>query len=288
MKRFLSAIFLCAAVTAAMTAGVSAVETPAVCYPESVTCSEDQTELKKVYVLSPADDPAGIPRADFEQDGYLYTLQDILRQEQAADETEVHTETVSLPSDKKDLESVLALLPQEKQFSTDDGFTGTLSLRLDTVLVKPSGYGTSTKALTTTRSYPNLDSQDTEYIPKSIDDGGHSLVLQNIQWQTDNTTNVDGYALGDRFTAVATYTGSSTSSYVKGFSVTAAYTGTLSRTSVSKVQYTAIYSGTPIIVQNEDEGRTFQWRSILIPGAALAAVGGVTAVILRKRKKGEV
>ena len=40
-----------------------------VCYPTSITRSEDGTELKKIYDLGPEDDPAGIPRSDFEQEG---------------------------------------------------------------------------------------------------------------------------------------------------------------------------------------------------------------------------
>ena len=92
---------------------------------------------------------------------------------------------------------------------------GTLTLRLDTVQVEPSGYGSSTKQLSVKRSYPNLAEQDTQYIPKSIEDNGRPLTLSDIQWQTDNTANMDGYAVADRYTAVATYTGSATSSYVK-------------------------------------------------------------------------
>ena len=37
---------------------------------------------------------------------------------------------------------------------------------------------------------------------------------------------MSGYAIGDRYTAVATYTGTATSSYVTGYTVTADYTGT--------------------------------------------------------------
>ena len=93
---------------------------------------------------------------------------------------------------------------------------GTLSLQLDTVQVEVSGYGSSTREISATRSYPNLANQDTANIPKTIQDNGRTLTLQTINWQTDNTATLDGYALGDRFTAVATYTGSDTSSYVKG------------------------------------------------------------------------
>ena len=194
-----------------------------VCYPTAIEQSEDGHQLKRIYDLTPETDPAGIPRSDFERGGFRYTLVELLRQELPAYEERQHIETVSLPSDKKDMESVLALLPQEREFVTEDGLTGTLTLRLDTVRVEASGYGSSTKRITATRSYPNLVGQDTQYIPKSIEDGGRTLTLETIDWQTDNTASVDGYAIGDRYTAVATYAGTATSSYVKGYTVTADY-----------------------------------------------------------------
>ena len=222
MKRMLS---LCAAalcLTLALTPTALAADfEPAVpdakvCYPTSIVRNDDGTELKKIYDLSPEDDPAGISRSDFRQDGFQYTLTDLLKQELPENESRQHTEHVSIESAKKDMESVLALLPQEREFITDDGLMGTLTLRLDTVQVEPSGYGSSTKQLSVKRSYPNLAEQDTQYIPKSIEDGGRTLTLSDIQWQTDNTANMDGYAVADRYTAVATYSGSATSSYVKG------------------------------------------------------------------------
>ncbi len=84
------------------------------CYPTSVTRSEDGTEIRKFYDLSPEEDPAGIPRSDFEQDGYTYTLIDLLKQELPENESRQHTETVTLESKNKDMASVLSLLPQER------------------------------------------------------------------------------------------------------------------------------------------------------------------------------
>lgn len=52
------------------------------CYPTAVTRSEDGSEIRKMHDLGPEDDPTGIPRSDFEQDGYHYTLTDLLKQEQ--------------------------------------------------------------------------------------------------------------------------------------------------------------------------------------------------------------
>lgn len=264
---------------------------PEVCYPSAITRSEDGTELRKLYDLGPEDDPAGIPRSDFEQDGFHYTLTDLLQQELPEYEERAHAETVTLESEKKDMESVLALLPQEREFITEDGFTGTLSLQLDTVQVEVAGYGSSTREVSATRSYPNLLSQDTQYIPKTVEEDGRTLTLQSIDWQTDNTATADGYAMGDRFTAIATYTGSATSSYVKGYTVTAEYCGTVSKIALNKVRYVAIFEGTPLQppVSEEPESTQFNWAALLVPFGivALAGAGIGAALFIRRRREAD-
>ena len=215
--------------TAAFAADPPEPAQPSPCYPTAVTRSEDGGEIRKMYDLGPEDDPAGIPRSDFEQEGYHYTLTDLLKQELPANESRQHTETVSVPSQSKDMGAVLAL-------------------KLDTVKVEVAGYGSSTKSLTATRTYPGLADQDTQYIPKSITDNGHSLTLQTVNWQTEG----DGH-----FTAVASYSGSATSSYVKGYTVTADYAGTVSRINLNKIRYVAIFEGTALEpVAPEEPGNT--------------------------------
>ena len=136
---------------AALAADPSEPTQPSPCYPTAVTRSEDGTEIRKMYDLGPEDDPGGIPRSDFEQDGYHYTLTDLLKQELPANESRQHTETVSVNSKSKDMGAVLALLPQTKEFITEDGLSGVLTLKLDTVKVEVAGYGSSTKTVTATR-----------------------------------------------------------------------------------------------------------------------------------------
>ena len=243
MKRVMTLCVLVLTLTmalcpAALAADLGSAATAAqVCYPTSISRSEDGTELKKIYDLGPEDDPGGIPRSDFEQDGYHYTLTDLLKQELPANESRQHTETVSVNSKSKDMGAVLALLPQTKEFITEDGLSGVLTLKLDTVKVEVAGYGSSTKTVTATRTYPGLASQDTQYIPKTIQDGGNSMTLQAVDWQTEG----DGH-----FTAMASYSGSATSSYVKGYTVTADYAGTVSRINLNKIRYVAIFEGTAL------------------------------------------
>ena len=297
MNRKIIPCLLALALSASLVPSVLAAQPPSACYPTSVSRSEDGTEIRKVYDLGPDEDPAGISRSDFEQEGYHYTLTDLLKQESPEREERFHTETVTLDSKSKDMESVLALLPAQREFTTDDGLTGVLSLKLDTVNVEVSGYGSSTRAVSTTRSYPNLSGQDTSYIPKEITDNGRTLELASIDWQVDNTANEDGYAVADRYTAIATYTGSATSSYVKGYVVTAEYSGTVSRIALNKVRYVAIFEGVPLNpvepeptpepstdVQEPAAPIQFHWAYVLIPLGVVALAGaGIGAALFIKK-----
>ena len=297
MKRVSTLCAMALALILTMAPAVHAADLAAssACYPTSVTRSEDGAEIRKIYDLSPGEDPAGIARSDFEQEGFRYTLVDLLKQETPEQEERFHTETVSLPSKNKDMASVLALLPTQKEFVTEDGLSGTLNLQLDTIQVEVAGYGSSTKEVSATRSYPNLASQDTANIPKTIQDGGNTLTLQDIRWQTDNTAGLDGYSVGDRYTAVATYTGSATSSYVKGYTVIADYSGTVSRIALNKTRYVAIFEGTPLkpVEPTPDPVAStpvsFNWTVLLVPlgiiAVAGAGVGG--ALFLKHRKENE-
>lgn len=292
--RLLCVLALSMSLTTAAFAADQPEPTPATpCYPTTVTRSEDGGEIRKMYDLGPEDDPAGIPRSDFEQDGYHYTLTDLLKQELPANESRQHTETVSVASKSKDMASVLALFPQTKEFITEDGLAGTLALKLDTVNVEVAGYGSATKNLTATRTYPGLADQDTQYLPKSIEDNGHTLTLQSVNWQEEASGH---------FTAIGTYSGSATSSYVKGYTVTADYTGTVSRINLNKIRYVAIFEGealepgvteepgdttAPDLTDPAEQDAPTGENNNLLPVVAVVAVvllgGGVFYFIKRRR-----
>ena len=89
-----------------------------VCYPTAIDVRDEGAEIRKIYDLSPEADPAGIPRIDFEHAGFSCTFVDLLKQERPEYEERSHTESVTLNSKKKDMESVLSLLPEQKEFVT--------------------------------------------------------------------------------------------------------------------------------------------------------------------------
>ena len=287
----LAALFLVVTLALpASAASISDVADPESLYPVDIILDLDSREIRKVYDLSPSTDPSTLPMAAFERDGLEYSCTDILREVIIGTETQSLTQTETVESKKKDLETLLSLLPQEREVTTEEGFTGTLRLDLDSIETEVSGYGSSKQAVTATRSYPNLSDADTQYLPKSIEDNGRTLTLSDVQWQTDNTYNADDYEIGDRYTAICTYSGTKTVSYVKGYTTTADYVGDVHRTGVTMIRYTVIFTGEeipapePVVVEGPESG--FPMAALIIGGLILVAVaGGCGAYMLVKRRK---
>lgn len=245
MKRFTSLTAILCFIVAVFSSAVHATELSEM-YPKDIVDYPDRLEIRKIYELTESENPKNIPRSSFTRDQIMYTYTDILREVIAGEEKKTVTETESITSTKNDIETILKLLPQKKEIVTTDGFSGTLYLNTSTIKSEISGYGSSTNTVSATRSYSNLSSADSQYIPKSITENGITYNLQDIQWQTDNTYNVDDYEVGNRYTAVASYSGTKTSSYVKGYNITADYTGEVSRVNNSHTRYTVIFSGVSI------------------------------------------
>ena len=115
--------------------------------------------------------------------------------------------------------------------------------------------------------------------------------------------------MADRYTAIATYTGSATSSYIKGYVVTAEYSGTVSRIALNKVRYVAIFEGTkprpahppcrgsagsrpalrpgpPPRRRQTEAPVQFHWAYVLAPLGVVAAIGaGVGAALFIKKRR---
>ena len=118
--------------------------------------SFDEPRIKKVYQLSLSDDPAGIPTEDFERNGYVFHLLDLIRADEVGVDTQTHTETVTTDSTTGELSEVLKQLPGQKEFTTKDGYSGVLLLDHTSVKVEVKGYNSKTSNLSSTRTYPNL------------------------------------------------------------------------------------------------------------------------------------
>ena len=130
---FLAVLTACALACPAMAAEAPSPETtPSVLYPVEVLeyTEGDRAEprISKTYELSPMDDPALIPTGDFERSGCLYTLLDIVKEDQTETDSKYYTETVTLDSKSKDMEEIMPLLAATCEAVTEDGYTGLLTL----------------------------------------------------------------------------------------------------------------------------------------------------------------
>ena len=265
----LAALLACSLAIPAMAADIL--------YPVEVTeyMEGDSSRLKKIYVLTPADDPSLIPTEDFDREGQTYTLLDITRQDQVETDTRDYTETVTLESKTKDMDAILPQLTATLEVDTEEGYTGVLTLDTASIQVEAAGYSTSTRALTAARTYPNLSDADVSLIPNSIEDGGRTLELANIQWQE----------AGEFYTANATYTGTASSKYATGYTVTAEYSGEVSRTTNDTVTYAAVFSANPTQMQTAAKsGMNWRWLLVLPAGAAAAGLFFGGKFLLKKYK----
>lgn len=254
---------------------------PVPLYPAEVRQSEENgiTRIEKVYYLSSQDDPSAIPTEDFEREGKVYTLLDVLKQAQIESDTKDYTEVLTLDSDTQDMEKILTMLEPELEVQTEDGYQGVLSLDHTTITVEAAGYKTSSRTVSATRTYPNLSGADVSLIPKTITDSGRTLTLADVQWQEAATTQTDGYDMALRYTATATYTGTATSKYATGYVVTANYAGEVTRVSADVITYTAVFSSgdptpaaesTPAPTDTQQPTQesgsfSFNWKWLLIP-----------------------
>ena len=163
----------------------------------------------------------------------------------------------------------MPLLAATCEAVTEDGYTGLLTLDTASIQVEASGYATSTRNVSATRSYPNLSEADVSLVPKSIEDSGRTLTLADVQWQE----------AGGFYNAAATYTVTASSKYATGYTVTADYAGEVTKTTSGTVLYTAVFGlaeeqeAVTAIPQPAAEGGGFDWRWLLVLPAGAGVVG---------------
>lgn len=211
-----------------------AAQPPAAVYPAEVRNVEENGvhRIEKVYYLTVGDDPGAIPTTDFEREGRTYALLDILKNDQTETDVKEHIEIITLETDTSDMAEIMQQLEPTLEVTTEDGYTGKLTPDYPGIIVEASGYKTSSRTVTASRSYPNLSDADASLVPKTIQEGGRTLTLADVQWQ-----ETDGF-----YNASATYTGTATGKYATGYMVTAEYKGEVSKTTSDTVIYTAIFA----------------------------------------------
>ena len=204
----------------------------------------------KTFTVSPGTDPETLIEAPFDVEGYTYTFSGMTKQENLFTDEKEWTETVTVTTDKKDLEKVLEALSPSLQY--DDGrYTGTLNLDHTTIQTEAAGYETHSYPVSTTKELDNLDSNDMAYVPSTTVKDGVTISLSSVDWQVQSTVLVGDFLVPATYKAVAYYSGRAYYSAATGYVSTAEYKGTVSCSEVKDITYTVTYVGTPIPESNE-------------------------------------
>lgn len=280
MKKAICSLAL--ALSLCMSLGVSASAASYVADDINYQNLNGQQQAIMVYTLLPDQQPEDLIEQDFEYDGYLYAYSGMTKQEQTFNEEKLHTETITVNTGSKDLKDILAELKPTIEF--DDGTSqGILALDHETIKTEAAGYKTSIYTVTATKNFTGLASNDSSLIDPTAVKNGRTLSLSNITWSVESTALVGDALVPATYSAVATYSGTASSTVATGYITTAEYTGKVTASGISSIKYTVTYIGTPVLVEEPD---TEISAPMAIGGLIVIAVlcGGVLFLILRFRK----
>lgn len=199
----------------------------------------------KTYTVSPETDPATLIEEPFIYEGYTYTYSDMTKQEIPLSDSKAKTETVTVTTDRNDLNDILDAL--EPTLEYDDGtYSGTLSLDHTSIQTESASKEFRSKVITATKEIGNLDCNDMSYVPSTTVKDGLTLALSSVDWQVQSTVLVDDLLVPATYKAVAVYSGKAYYYADTSYVSTAEYKGTVTCDQIRDITYTVTYVGTPV------------------------------------------
>lgn len=284
MKR----VFMCLLLAFTLTTSASALEVPTNTVVQNLNGSQ---QLIKTYVLSPETDPQTLVEEPFEQEGYLYTFAEIVKEENLISDADYHRETVTVESSSDDLSNILEQLKPSIDY--DDGtYKGTLALDHTSIRTEASGYETRSNTVTAIKTIGPVDRNDMSYVPATTVKNGVTLNLSGVDWQVTGTDLVGDTLSPSSYQAVATYSGKSYYKAATGYVTTADYVGEISRNGVESVTYKVMYLGTEGGSQKSGEsviskaaGGLFPVLPYLLGGLGLLALIVLAVLLVRSRQE---
>ena len=229
MKKVISCVLL----MLVLTSNALALEVPTDTVVQNLNGSQ---QAIKTFTVSPEQDPAALIEEPFELEGYLYTFADIVKSENPVEETQIHTEVITVETTKDDLALILEQLKPTIEY--DDGrFQGTLALDHTSLNTVAAGYATKNYTVTETKTIGQLDRNDMSYVPATTIKNGRTLSLANVEWQVTGTDLVGEALMPSQYQAVATYSAKASYQAATGYVTTAEYVGDVTHEGVESVTY---------------------------------------------------
>ena len=276
-------ICLCLLLTAALTMSANALEVPTSTVVQNLNGSQ---QVVKTYTVSPEVDARTLIEEPFQLEGFLYTYADIVKEENLVSERQIHTETVTVETAKKNLDVILKELAPTMEYG-DGTWAGTLALDHTSINTQAAGYTTGSSTVTATKTIGPLDRNDMSYVPATTVKNGVTLNLSSVEWQVIGAEVVGDMTAPCSYQAVATYTGKSYYSAATGYVTTANYVGEVTHEGVESVTYRVTYLGEEHQPESspaptEEQPNLFQ-RVVFSPNFlrnVLGGAGAITAVVL--------
>lgn len=257
---------------ATTSSSVTTLEQSVKSYPINIQYpTEDAGLIAKTYEVKTKDDIGLIERDDVTYQGRTYQFQDIFVEELPFHDEKPYVEVITGESDSKDAKKIIATLEPQHEFTTEDGYTGILTLDENSLSTEVTGYGSSKKTKSVTKSYTGLSDADLTYIPKSVTEGGVTYALTDVKWAESATYNPYDPDIGTRFNATATYSGSYTVSYAKGYTYEIKYTGNLVKDEIKGYRCTVLFA--PVIEKDH-------WYDVFVGENASPVAIGMAVILL--------
>ena len=267
-------VFLCILLTLFMSISAFALEVPTDTVIQNLNGSQ---QAIKTFTIPADQSPESLIEEPFEMEGYIYTFSDIVKSENAVEETKTHTAVITLETNTDDLAQILDKLEPTVEY--DDGtFKGVLALDHTSIHTEASGYATKSYTVSETKIIGQLDRNDMSYVPPTTVKNGRTLNLANVEWQVTGTDLVGETLMPSSYQAVATYSAKASYQAATGYVTTAEYTGDVTHEGVESVTYVLTYLGTKsgaksVVGQALSNAGSFlaaNWL-VLLGGAALVA-----------------
>jgi len=246
------------------------VNSPAVLKDVRMVNEDSQHLMIKTFDVPPDFDPNQLAEEEFRKNGYSYKMSYLLQvSENYSHESKLASQTVTVTHKEED--EAMAKLAPLLDYS-EGGFTGQLTLNIDSIFTEPSNRSSYTYRLTDTREYAGFERSDTYGVPKTVTKGGATLQLVDVSW----TPMGDG-----RYNAQASYSGTAVGTTVDDYISTASYVGQVNKDTLESITYAVVYEGSAIPLPPPD------YLPYILAGILICTltVAGVLLFIFRKNCK---
>lgn len=253
--------------------------------PEDVETRQngEKMEIIKVYHLSPEEDPQLLIEEPFEQDGYEYQYQSMVKEETINQQSKLAEKELTFSTDTNKLEEILPDIPGSIPYDGEDEYEGNLVLNPSSIQTEAEGYASSSYTVSDTRTYTNLPYNDKSLIPQTVEKNGMTLTLAGVSWQGVGGTGANGSLIPTSYTATASYSAVGSRSYATGYITTARYSGDVTLTT-EDILYTLTYSGEPIPPPEPDRS-WIVWTLTAIFAVSLGASIVLAVLYFRGRRR---